>query len=130
MGRIFFTIGAASLTVKYVIGGEMHQFRVRIPARDRQIANGQRVHLERGQRLSLGYIYLVVSGGIENHGRIHGGDSAFDRRGVRDIDGGAVEAGDFVPASCEFRLQLHAELTSAAKHGRSLLQRVARFIAN
>ena len=97
----------------------MHQLRVRIPAGDRQIAHRQRVHLERRQRLLFGYIHLVICGGVQDHGRIAAGDGpldgVFDGMGIGDIDGGTVEAGDFVAARGKFRFQLRAELAPAAK---------------
>jgi hypothetical protein len=80
----------------------MHQLRVDLTAGKSQVAHGQGVHLEGGHGLSLGYVNLIVGGGIEDDRRIELRQAPLDRRGVGDVYAGALKGGNLVTAGGEF----------------------------
>lgn len=73
MGGVLLGVGAAGPAVEDVIGGEVDQPGIQLPAGQRHIAHGQGVHLESGQRLAFGHVHHVVSRRIDDHLRIHAG---------------------------------------------------------
>ena len=117
MGRVVLGVGAAGAAVENVVGGKMHQARVHLPARHGQVAHGERVHQERRLRLFFRDVHLVIRRGIDDDGRVELRERALHLRLIGDVDGGALEAGDFESARLEFGHQLDSELSAAAENG-------------
>src|ERR1017187_1088417 len=98
MGGIVLGIGMVRAAVKNVVGGEVDQAGIHLPAGQRQVAHGQAIHQEGGLRLLFGNIHLVIGGGVEDDVGIGLGERALDGGGIGDIDLCALPAGDGIAA--------------------------------
>ncbi len=98
MSGILLGIGAAGAAVKNVVGREVDQAGVDLPAGQRQVAHGQAIHLEGGLGLLFGDIHLVIRGGVEHHVGVGAGKRALDGGAIGDIDLCPLPAGDGIPA--------------------------------
>ncbi len=114
MCRVGFGIGPASRAIEHIIGGKMNKTGVQLTAGERQIAHGQGVDLEGGQRFLFGHIHLVVSCGIEHQLRIPRCENRLDLSVIRDVELFAIPTDGFVTAFTQFANQFNAELTTAA----------------
>ena len=101
MGWIVLCVRAVREAVKHIVGRVVDELRVALPARHRQIAHGQRVDLVRRQRLLLGYIHLVISGGVIDHVGLKARQRILHRRWVGDVHFVAVPAAHFVTTTLQ-----------------------------
>ena len=103
MDGVLFRIRPAEHAVEDVVGGEMHQPGVTLPAGQRQVSDGQRIGLECCHRLALRNVDLVVGCGVENRERIVFGYRFFDPLGARNIDVGPPVGCNLITAQSQFR---------------------------
>src|SRR5438552_18805946 len=115
MSRILLGVGPAGDAVENVVGGEVHEAGVHLPAGECEIANTQGVGKESGLRLAFDHIHLVVGGGIQNQRWIELGQGSLDALAVGDVDGLALESVYCESARIQFANQFHAESTRTAK---------------
>ena len=115
MRLVFFGVRSAGGAVEDVVGGEVNQLRVQLPAGHGQVADREGVGDEGGLRFIFGDVHLIVGGGVQHQRGVGLSQDAFDAGGIADIDAGAVETGDVITAPGEFMHEFHAELSPAAK---------------
>ncbi len=116
MRYIRFYIGAALASIKDVICRIVNEASVTLATGHGNVTNSKRVDLVSGEGLFLGYIDLIVSGGIDDHSRIRFGNSLFDPGRIGNIQRLTVETLHSPSPAFEFGAQLMAELAASAEH--------------
>ena len=91
----------------------MHEACVHLAARHRQVADRQRVGLERRQRLAFGHVHVIVGGRVQDHLRLQIRERAFHSPSVADIHGRPVQASHHAAARFKLAHQLDAKLPAA-----------------
>ena len=100
-GEVGFDVGPTEGAVEDVVGGEVDELGVDLPAGDGEIAGAKSVGLVGNGGFSFGDVDHVVGGGVEDDGGIDFGELGFEGGEVGDIDRGAVEGGYGIAAKGE-----------------------------
>src|SRR5262245_10236805 len=119
MRRILLGVGPAGGAVEDIIGREVDQSSVHLPAGEREIAHAEGIGEESGLRLALSDIDLVIGGGVENDAGIKRGERFLDEFPVVDIDCLAGKSLDGVAPRLQLSNQLDTQLTGTAEDYRT-----------
>ena len=128
MWIVLFGVGPAGHSVENIVGGEVDQSRVHLPAGDGQIPDRERVHPKSRLRFLLGDVHLIVRGGVEHQRRIEARQRRFHLSRVRDIDAASLKARDLEAAIAKHRSQFNPELSTPTENRYS--SRLHPFIMN
>lgn len=93
---------------------------VDLPASHSEIANSESVREIGGQRLFLGDIHLIVSGGIDDHGRIDLCQRALHPGSVADVDSRSIQTGHSEAAALKLVDQFNPELPTTPENNDTL----------
>ncbi len=121
--QILLDIGMPGGAIEHVIGGEVDQLGVDLPARESQVAHRQRVHQKGGLRLLFGDVHLVIRRGVEDHLRVIVCKGVLNCGRVGNIDLGAIPGHDTEPPILEFADQLDAKLSGGPENYRASTHR-------
>src|SRR5579883_196997 len=121
MRRIGLDVSTSLAAVEDIIRRISDQPRARLPARQGQIPNCQRVRLESSQRLLLGDVHLVVSRGVDDQVRAAGGDHLFHSLAIGHVQRLTIVALHRESALLKDTAEFDPELTPASEHQDFLL---------
>jgi hypothetical protein len=94
----------------------MHELRINLSARQRNIANGERVSFVSRGWLVLGSIDCVIGSGIKYDGGIGGCEDVLHSCRIDYIYIGTFERCYLISTPCEYANEFAAELTGLPEH--------------
>jgi hypothetical protein len=122
MHFILFRVCSPEPAVEDIIGREMHQPRIVLSARERQIPHRQRIRFVSGDWLPLRNVHHVVGGGVEYSERIQFCNRLLDQFAIRDIELRPPERANPITPASQLRAQLNPKLTVRPEYRDSLFQ--------
>src|SRR5581483_4342523 len=127
MGMIGFDVRTSLRAVEDVVCRVMDELCVDLAAGHGDVANGECIGLEGGERFPLSDVDLVVSGGVDHHLRVRFGERLFDTMCIRNIERLPVEWLNSPSAAPKFAAQFDTELAATAKDHDLLLHLFAEY---
>ena len=113
--RVELRVSPAGGAVEDVVGREVDEMGIHLPAGDGDVPDRQRIDRECGVRFALRHIHLVIGRGVHYNRWVQRADGFFHLKPVRDIDNVAVPPRDVITPGGELGGQLLAQLAGVTQ---------------